>query len=241
MANIEAAFLNWSGGKDAMMAYYDLYHCQELEIAFFLTTLNEAYRRISMHGVRETLLDRQAQALGIPLKKVWLPEQASMEIYNAAMEKALREMQLQGIRTAIFGDIFLEDLRTYREQQLAQISMKAVFPLWKQDTRTLLHRFVDAGFQAVIVCVNAQKLDRSFVGRIIDHELIKDLPADVDPCGENGEYHSFVFNGPLFRFPVRFQLGEVVERRLPISTNTHPAWDTVFWYVDLIPENENGA
>ncbi|QOR75009.1 MAG: diphthine--ammonia ligase [Thermoflavifilum sp.] len=237
----EKAFLNWSGGKDAMMAYFTLRASQHLHIAFFLTTCNEAYRRISMHGVRETLLDLQAQSLGVPLKKVWLPEQASMDIYNAAMQQALMELQQEGCTTAVFGDIFLEDLRRYREQQLQTIGMKASFPLWKEDTRDLLKRFVDSGFQAIVVCVNGHRLDRSFAGRIIDHRFIEDLPPDVDPCGENGEFHSFVFDGPLFRFPVAFRKGEIIERQFPAAAEGSTGWDTVFWYCDLIPENENGA
>ncbi|MBX5438955.1 MAG: diphthine--ammonia ligase [Thermoflavifilum sp.] len=238
---MEKAFLNWSGGKDAMMAYFLLSQSARYQIRYLLTTFNTAYRRVSMHGVRESLMELQAQALGLPLKKIWLPEQASMEIYNRTMAQALQTLAQEEVYTAVFGDIFLQDLRQYREQQLAQVGMKTVFPLWQMDSRELLKQFVQAGFRAVVVCVNAQKLDISFAGRIIDHSFLQALPPDVDPCGENGEYHSFVFDGPLFRFPVAFQKGEIVKKHFPPSSETSSEWDTAYWYCDLIPANENGA
>mgnify|MGYP001298868416 CR=1 FL=1 len=238
---MEKAFINWSGGKDATMAYFLLSQSARYQIRYLLTTFNEAYRRVSMHGVRESLLELQAHALGLPLKKIWLPEQASMEIYNQQMSHALKSLAEEGIHTAVFGDIFLEDLRQYREKQLAQAGMQAVFPLWLMDSRQLIEQFLEAGFRAIVVCVNAQKLDISFCGRLIDETFLQDLPPDVDPCGENGEYHSFVFDGPLFRFPVLFQKGEVVEKHFSPSTDASSKWDTRYWYCDLIPENENGA
>ncbi|SFV30208.1 Dph6-related ATP pyrophosphatase [Thermoflavifilum thermophilum] len=238
---MESAFLNWSGGKDATMAYFLLSRSAQYQIRYLLTTFNEAYRRVSMHGVRESLLELQARALDLPLKKIWLPEQASMEIYNERMADALKSMAEEDIHTAVFGDIFLEDLRQYREKQLARVGMRAVFPLWQMDSRQLIEQFLQAGFRAIVVCVNAQKLDISFCGRLIDETFLQDLPPDVDPCGENGEYHSFVFDGPLFRFPVLFQKGEVVEKHFSPSSNASSAWDTRYWYCDLIPENKNGA
>lgn len=247
------AYINWSGGKDASFALWQLQQNRAYTIKYLFTTLSEAYRRVSMHGVREALLDEQARQTGIPLKKAYLPENASMEDYNRIMTEQLAGLHAEGIRHAVFGDIFLEDLRTYREGQLAKAGMEGVFPLWKRDSASLVRDFIRAGFKAVIVCVNAQYLPASFAGRMIDEAFLADLPAGVDPCGENGEFHSFVFDGPLFAAPVAFQIGETVERvYAPASGqggncykddgeknepgNNAPAnWDTRFYFCELIP------
>ncbi len=247
------AYINWSGGKDASFALWQLQQEKHFDIRYLFTTLSEAYRRISMHGVREELLDEQARQTGIPLKKAYLPENASMEDYNRIMTAQLTALQAEGIDQAVFGDIFLEDLRTYREAQLARVGMKGVFPLWKKDSTTLVREFIRAGFKAIIVCVNARYLPASFAGRLIDEAFLADLPAGVDPCGENGEFHSFVFDGPLFAAPVAFHIGETVERvytpassqggncykddgEKDSSVKDEPDhWDTRFFFCDLIP------
>ncbi|TDX00080.1 Dph6-related ATP pyrophosphatase [Dinghuibacter silviterrae] len=206
------AMFNWSGGKDSALALWTALQTGDYEVRCLLTTLSREYARVSMHGVRENLLDRQAAAIGIPLKKAFLAEDAGMDTYNAVLRNALLEMGTEGIHTALFGDIFLEDLRAYREKNLAEAGWTAAFPLWQRPTRDLLLEFIDLGFQAVIVCVDGTRLDASFAGRLLDRSLLNDLPPDVDPCGENGEFHSFVYAGPLFREPVPFRKGEVVYR-----------------------------
>jgi uncharacterized protein (TIGR00290 family) len=233
------AFINWSSGKDACFALWQLQQEQKYDIRYLFTTLNAAHKRISMHGVRESLLEEQARQIGIPLKKAFLNEHASMEEYNSLMQREMDQMLKEGIKSAIFGDIFLEDLKLYREKQLALAGLKGVFPLWQQNTRTLVENVIAAGFKAVIVCVNAQYLDKSFAGRIIDTEFMNDLPSNVDPCGENGEFHSFVFDGPLFKAPVKFTLGETIERTYPATkSNDTPnppvSWDYRFYFKELL-------
>ena len=181
-------------------------------VASLLTTVTEGYDRISMHGVRRELLVRQAAAIGLPIREVFIPPECVNPVYEARMEQALREQFACGIRRVVFGDIFLEDLRLYRERNLARIGMTALFPLWKQDTRLLARRFLDAGFRAIAVCVDSRVLDPSFAGRELDESFFADLPSGVDPCGENGEFHTFVFDGPLFSAPLSIRLGEVVQR-----------------------------
>lgn len=247
------AYINWSGGKDASFALWQLQQTKQYKVQYLFTTLSETFRRVSMHGVREELLDEQARQTGIALKKAYLPENASMEDYNRIMTEQLTVLQAEGIRHAVFGDIFLEDLRAYREGQLAKVGMKGVFPLWKRNSLELVRDFINAGFKAVIVCVNARYLPASFAGRLIDEAFLADLPAGVDPCGENGEFHSFVFDGPLFAAPVAFKTGETVERvytpapnqggncykddgKKDCSVKDEPAdWDTRFFFCDLIP------
>ncbi len=187
-----------------------------------------------MHGVREELLTQQAQSIGIPLHKLMVPEMPTMEIYNDLMEQTLQAFKQEDIEYSIFGDIFLEDLKKYREERLARVGMKGIFPIWKRSSQELVREFIDLGFKAVLVCVDEKVLDRSFIGRPIDDALLKDLPANVDPCGENGEYHSFVYDGPIFRHPVAFDFGEVVHRDYAGTTQTAEV-HTGFWYGDLVP------
>lgn len=213
-------------------------------ITELLTSVSTAHQRISMHGVRLSLLQAQAQSLGLPLNLLWMPETPSMEAYESAMDYALQAAVGRGMLTSAFGDIFLEDLRQYREQHLARNGMQALFPLWKQPTRALVHDFIESGFKAVLVCVNARYLGREFLGRELNASLLADLPAGVDPCGENGEFHSFVYDGPNFSQPVRFQAGEAVYREYaPVSEGTEcgidqsagrQPVDNGFWYLDLI-------
>src|SRR6267142_2422682 len=211
----------WSGGKDSAMALHTLLQ-DHLPIAALLTTVTETYDRISMHGVRRELLVQQAQSLGLPLHELRIPPQCINAIYEASMEEALRIHYDAGVRTVAFGDIFLEDLRVYREKNLARIAMTALFPIWKRDTSELIRSFHAAGFRAITACVDPKVLDRSFAGRELDTSFFHDLPAGVDPCGENGEFHTFVFDGPIFREPIPVSPGEVVER-------------DSFIYCDLLP------
>ncbi|HEU4553339.1 MAG TPA: ATP-binding protein [Chitinophaga sp.] len=226
------AFMNWSSGKDACFALWNLQQQGLYDVRYLFTTLNAGFNRVSMHGVRETLLEEQARQINIPLKKAYLQEQASLQDYNALMQAQMAGMLQEGIQHAVFGDLFLEDLRQYREGQLALMGMTGVFPLWQQDSRQLLLQMIKAGFKAIVVCANARYLGADFAGRIIDEQFLADLPPGVDPCGENGEFHTFVFDGPLFTAPVAFTPGETVER-----TYGEPAaaWDNRFFFKELLP------
>jgi uncharacterized protein (TIGR00290 family) len=202
----------WSGGKDSALALHTLLQRNDVCIASLLTTVTEGYDRISMHGVRRELLQQQAESLRLPLHEVFIPPQCVNPTYEAKMEEALLTFRKQGIRRVAFGDIFLEDLRIYREKNLARVEMQALFPIWKRDTRELIREFHATGFRSVAVCIDSKVLDPSFAGRELDESFFTDLPAGVDPCGENGEFHTFVFDGPIFLRPIGFTLGEVVQR-----------------------------
>jgi uncharacterized protein (TIGR00290 family) len=208
----EPVLVSWSGGKDSAMALWEVRKAGGYEVAALLTTVTETYDRVSMHGVRRALLAKQAQAIGAPLHEVFIPPEASNSVYEVRMAEALRTYPERGVRSVVFGDIFLEDVRRYREAHLARIGMQGLFPLWKRDTRELMRDFLAAGFRAIVVCVDLKVLSAAFAGRMLDESFLRDLPPTVDPCGENGEFHSFVFDGPIFREPVHFLTGEVVIR-----------------------------
>ncbi|MET4073895.1 ATP-binding protein [Hymenobacter sp. UYCo722] len=244
------AIFNWSGGKDSALALYKVRQAGQYDIQTLLTTVSTPYQRISMHGVRTALLEQQAAALGLPCRQLLLPEMPSMATYEQLMGDTMRELQQAGATVSIFGDIFLEDLRRYREAKLAEAGLAAVFPLWGVPTTELIREFLGLGFKTITTCVNEQYLDRSFVGRVIDEDFLRDLPANVDPCGENGEFHTFVFDGPLFSHPIAFEKGEIVYREYaapaPVADDSDdydcapaPGADTApapagFWYCDLV-------
>lgn len=237
--------MNWSGGKDSALALYHALRDPRYQVAHLLTSVNAAYQRVSMHGVRVALLTAQAERIGLPLTQLLLPEMPGMAEYETLMHSTLRPLRAQGVSHAIFGDIFLADLRAYREQQLARLPMQAVFPLWQRPSADILREYLDLGFRAVVVCVNDQFLDASFCGRLLDEEFLRDLPAGVDPCGENGEYHSFVFEAPYFSAPVAWQRGEIVRRTYPapaaaLLAATPTPFAAGFWYCDLLPVAETG-
>jgi uncharacterized protein (TIGR00290 family) len=219
----EGVLFAWSGGKDSAMALYEIEKTQNYEIAALLTTLNESYDRISMHGVRRVLLEQQAESIGFPLERVLISKEASFEEYESRMQECLEKYQRAGICGVVFGDIFLEDLRKYREEKLSGIGMKGIFPLWKRDTSKLARSFIDSGFEAIITCVDSAALDKAFTGGIFDDAFLSRLPSTVDPCGENGEFHSFVYDGPIFRKRISHRIGEVVVR------------DNRFYFCDLKP------
>ena len=208
----EEVLFCWSGGKDSAMALHALRAAGECRIAALLTTITEEYDRISMHGVRRALLERQAESLGLPLHAVLIPPQCINAIYEERMKDALAKHFERGVRRVAFGDIFLEDLRAYRESNLAKVGMQALFPIWKRDTRELAREFVRQGFRAITVCVDPRVLDASFAGRELDATFFAELPPGVDPCGENGEFHTFVFDGPVFKSAIAFHTGEKVVR-----------------------------
>ncbi len=204
--------LCFSGGKDSAMALQEIRRRGEYRVAELVTTVTDAYDRVSMHGVRRTLLRRQAESLGLPATEVVVPPESSNAIYEREMRKAFSNIRDKGISQVAFGDIFLEDLRDYRERQLAASGLTCLFPLWRKPTRSLARTFIEEGFRAVTVCVNSKVLDESFAGRPFDTTFLNDLPSSVDPCGENGEFHTFVFDGPIFSRPIEFAHGETVER-----------------------------
>ncbi len=218
----ERILLSWSGGKDSCMALHEIQKSNGYEIVL-LTTVTEGYDRISMHGVRRALLERQAESLGLHLVKVYIPKKSTQEEYELRMKEVLTKHQNEGANSVAFGDIFLEDLRRYREENLYRIGMRGIFPIWRKNTSELIRRFIDLGFKAVVTCVDPKALDPSFAGRVIDDDFISQLPVHVDPCGENGEFHSFVFDGPIFEREVKFSLGEVVLR-------------DSFYFCDLLPD-----
>ncbi len=227
------AFFNWSGGKDSAFALYKILNENKYSVERLVTTISKQYRRISMHGVREALLDQQAENIGIPLEKVWLPDVASMEVYEEVVSSKMIELKEKQIDHAIFGDIFLEDLKKWRQEQLAKVGMKAVFPLWKMDSHKLVNEFIDLGFKTIVVSVDTKYLDESYAGQVIDREFLKQLPSNVDPCGENGEFHSFVFDGPIFKKPVSFTVGEKLYKEYP-SHGKGKEECNGFWYCDLL-------
>ena len=194
--------VSWSGGKDSSLALHELRRSRGCEIAGLLTTVSKEYDRISHHGVRTELLEQQAAAVGLPLHKVYLDACCSNEAYEAVMKEAMLGYREAGVQAVVFGDIFLEDLRRYRERKLSLVGMETLFPIWRRDTTELVRAFIDLGFKAYLSCVDGAKLDQSFAGRSIDLELLNDLPDGVDPCGENGEFHTFVYDGPMFQTPV---------------------------------------
>lgn len=230
------ALFNWSSGKDSALALYKTLNEEKFEVTSLFTSINKEFQRISMHGVHISLLEKQAESLGLSLIKMELPKEPSMEEYREIMSKKMNEIKSQGITHSIFGDIFLEDLRKYREDQLQTIGMEGIFPLWKIDTTNLIHEFLDLGFKTIVTCVNEMYLDKSFAGRIIDKDFINDLPENVDPCGENGEFHTFTFDGPIFKNPIQFEIGEIVKKTYPKpkSNPDDQDEDYVFWFCDLI-------
>jgi uncharacterized protein (TIGR00290 family) len=219
----EEVLFCWSGGKDSAMALHALREQGDCRVAALLTTITEQYDRVSMHGVRRVLLERQAESIGLPLHAVPIPPQCIDTIYEQRMEEALAEHFARGVRCVAFGDIFLDDLRAYREKNLALVGMQAIFPVWKRDTGELAREFVRLGFRAITVCVDPRVLDTSFAGRELNASFFGDLPPGVDPCGENGEFHTFVFDGPIFREPIPVRIGEKVMR-------------DGFCFCDLLPE-----
>jgi uncharacterized protein (TIGR00290 family) len=219
----DKVILSWSGGKDSVMALHALLQSSKYEVVSLLTTLSDKYHRISHHGVRVELLEQQAAALGICLHKLYLPgDNCSFEDYEAIMKKAMLEYKNKDVLTVAFGDVFLQDLREYRERNLVKVGMKAIFPNWHFDTTELFQKFISLGFKAYLTCVDSEKLGRKFAGRPVDMDLISDLPDGVDPCGENGEFHTYVYDGPIFQRPVEVSIGQVVLR-------------DIRYFADLIP------
>lgn len=205
------AWLSWSSGKDSTWALHVMRQRGDFEITALLTTINRTHNRVAMHAVRESLLDAQAAAAGLPLVKVGIPSPCPNEIYECAMAEAMARASAEGVTHMIFGDLFLEDIRKYREDNLAKCRIAPVFPLWGRDTRILAQEMLAGGLRAYLTCVDPEKLDATFAGRAFDEKLLADLPASVDPCGENGEFHTFACAGPIFASPIPVDVGDIVE------------------------------
>lgn len=201
--------MNWSGGKDSALALYKAKQ-DGIPVEALVTSVNVSTDRISMHGVRRELLEQQAASLSLPLHTIELSEMPGMKAYEDAVHETHRQLKTDGFTHALFGDIFLEDLKIYREELLAKDDLHCLFPLWKMNGTEVMKQFFSFGFKAIVVCVNSEYLDKSFCGRLLDECFLKDLPTGVDACGENGEYHSFVFDGPIFTAPIAYEKGGMV-------------------------------
>jgi uncharacterized protein (TIGR00290 family) len=214
--------LSWSGGKDSAISLYELRRSKQYEVVGLLTTITRDYDRVSMHGVRRILLEQQAESVGIPLRKILIPKGCTNEIYERLLAEEMEQFKRKGVFQVAFGDIFLQDLKAYREQNLAKVGMQGVFPIWKRDSRELVESFINLCFKSIITTCDPRVIGEEFCGRVIDKQFLSELPASVDPAGENGEFHSFAFDGPIFRRPVSFTVGEKVPR-------------DGFWFCDLVP------
>ena len=245
MSTKEKVVFCWSGGKDSALALHRLQQCAEYEIVSLLTTCNEHFQRVSMHGVRLELLERQAEALGLPLEKMFVSQRSSNEEYLTKFESISKSHKARGVTAYVYGDIFLEDLKRWRDENLSRMGLRGLYPIWKVDSHELIREFISLGFGSVVCCVNDAYLSEDALGRNIDAEFIRSLPASVDPCGENGEFHSFAFAGPIFKNRINFRVGEHIYR--PIE-QTHPGASTAagsavndapqargFWFCELLP------
>jgi uncharacterized protein (TIGR00290 family) len=219
---MEKVLFAWSGGKDSTLALYEIQQDKKYEVVSLLTTITDGYERVSLHGLRRTLVEQQAKSLGLPIQEVFIPKLCSNEEYESKMRQILTKFKQAGISQVVFGDIFLEDVRKYREDNLSKLEMKGLFPIWGRDTAELTRSFTALGFQAIVICIDTRVLDQSFLGRIIDENFTAQLPPNIDPGGENGEFHSFVFDGPIFKDRIGYKLGEQVLR-------------DSFYFCDLLP------
>jgi len=220
---IENALLSWSGGKDSSLSYHIARQSKDYQITGLLTTVTQDYQRISMHGVRRELLQSQAQAMKLPLHEVMIPKQASNEIYEEKMKEMLLELKHRmKISKVVFGDLFLQDIRAYREKFLDTLGLGCVFPVWGRNTKELAKYFIENGFKAIICCVDPGKIGKEFCGRQFDNNFVSELPRAADPCGENGEFHTFVYGGPIFQDNIDVKVGSLVERN-------------GFYFADILP------
>lgn len=241
---MKKTYFNWSSGKDSALALYKMQQNKEHNLDLLVTTTNKNFDRVSMHGLRNELLFKQADSIGVKLNTIEFPADVTMDLYSEIMKTSMNSLVEKKYTHAVFGDIFLEDLKAYRDSKLAEVNIKGVYPLWKKDTKTLIKEFLDLGFKAITVCVNAKLLGKEFVGRIIDEKFINDLPENVDVCGENGEFHTFVYDGPIFNYPIDFSLREKVLKTYTLhdkeEDNCHQQkeenvnHDNSFWYCDLL-------
>ncbi|TXC78626.1 adenine nucleotide alpha hydrolase [Luteibaculum oceani] len=230
------SFMNWSSGKDACYSLLAIKPHLKPELLF--TTISKELQRVSMHGLHKSLLEQQAKALNIPLRIAELEKSSSHAAYEKLMQEEMAQLKAQGFETAIFGDIFLEDLKLYRERMLSTVPMEAHFPLWKKDSKILAKEIIKSGIKAIVVCVDGQKLPEDFAGRIYNEQFLNDLPEKIDPCGENGEFHTFCFDGPMFKNPVDFELGGINKSTYPVPKGSEShLTEYVFYFRDLIAKH----
>jgi uncharacterized protein (TIGR00290 family) len=222
----------WSGGKDSAFALYRLLQNKQYEVVGLLTTINKNHMRVSMHGVHQTLIEEQAKAIGLPLDVVYISEATNAE-YEQNMKEKLLTYKQQDVTHVAFGDIFLEDLKQYREKQCATVGLECIFPLWKENTKTLVHDFVALGFKTMMCCVNEQ-LGEKFAGKVLNNDVIKSLPNNIDPCGENGEFHTFVFEGPIFKYPITVKNNGVLEKVYEWRNESGNTEKSTFFFADIV-------
>ena len=220
---MKEVLMSWSGGKDSCLALYEVQQSRDYQVVALLTTITEDYNRISMHGVRRELLDQQVAALGLPLQRILITKGATNEEYETKFIDVCASYIDKEIDSIIFGDLFLEDIKRYRDEFLARHNLRGIYPVWLRNTTEFINQFIALGFKAIVTCTDAKVLGAEFAGGIIDESFISSLPSRVDPCGENGEFHTFVFDGPNFKQPIRFCKGDIVQR-------------DGFWFCDLLPE-----
>ncbi|MBX3244041.1 MAG: adenine nucleotide alpha hydrolase [Acidobacteria bacterium] len=232
------AFMNWSGGKDSALALQRVLRDDILDVRYLLTTVNSKWQRVTMHGLRRELLQQQAAVIGIELIEVMMPDPLTMQQYEHEFDLALERLLAEGITHSIFGDIFLADVREYREKQLLKKGLTGVFPLWNIPTKDLMNEFFSSGMGAVTICTDASKLDKRFCGRELDADFIHDLPDGVDICGENGEFHTFVHTASFFSQNIRFSTGDTILRDLP---GLDDKASSQFYYCDILPEPDGYA
>lgn len=216
---------SWSGGKDSALALYEILKTESYNVVSLITTVTEEYDRISVHGVRNDLLEKQTKSLKLPLHKINNPKNCSNDIYERNLTETLSIYKNKGITEVAFGDIFLEDVKEYRDELLKKMGMKGIYPIWQKDSKELAKVFIESGFRAITTCIDSQQIHENFAGKEYDQDFLDDLPDTADPCGENGEFHTFVYNGPIFNVKVDFIIGDIVLR------------DNRFFYCDLIPDN----
>ncbi len=227
------AVLFWSAGKDSAMALHKVLQDGEINLSALVCTLNKEFKRVSMHGISEQVLDRQVAQLDLPLIKMWVPNEPDNNLYEEIFLETCLNLKNGGTDTIVFGDIFLDDLREYRERLLARVGLKAYFPLWKAPTKQLMNEFVESGFEAITCCLNTGSLDNEWIGRVLDQDFITGLPEAVDPCGENGEFHTFCYAGPIFKNSVPYQTGELVFKPLMIKSGNESV-ESGFLYMDIL-------
>ena len=233
--NKKKAIFSWSGGKDSTLCLHTVLQQKEYEVCYLLSSINGNNNRVSLHGIHQSLIEAQAESIGVPLKIIYVFEGNNSE-YEQKMEEMLLQLKTDGIDTVIFGDIFLEDLRKYREDNLAKLNMNAVFPLWKKNTSHLVQRFIALGYKTITCCVNDAYLTKEYVGKIIDRKFIREIPKDVDPCGENGEYHTFCFEGELFKKAINIEIKEIIYKDLDVKyqvPDKNQKTTKGFWYSEI--------
>lgn len=232
-AERKKAVFNWSGGKDSALALLSVLHAGEYEVVALLTTINQAEQRSSMHGIPVALLEKQASRIGIPLHIVELMPSEEMEGYENAMRRAAEHFLQTGAVNFIFGDIFLHDVKSYREEKLRPLGITVVEPLWGKSSPEIMAEFIASGLKTIVVTTTADILDSRYIGKIIDEKFLQDLPSGVDVCGENGEYHTFCYDGPLFKKPVEFTLGEPLQKTFPIKLSDGTTKEFSYWFANL--------